>query len=72
MSDEYPKIYYQADWGRSGYDGVIEADTVMSIESYVGSIDGTVGVKLEEMVHIRADGCEVLCKYPFEEALLHG
>ena len=72
MSDEYPKIYYHADWGRSGYDGVIEADTVMSIESYVGSIHGTVGVKLEEMVHIRADGCEVLCKYPFEEALLHG
>jgi len=72
MSDEYPKIYYQADWEQFGYDGVIEPNTVMCVESYVGSIHGSVGVKLEEMVYITSNGCEVLSHYPFEEVLLHG
>ena len=68
MSDEYPKIYYRQDWAAHGYDGVIEADTVMFIESFVGSDRGGPGVKLEQMVHIGANANTVLSTYPFEDA----
>lgn len=70
MCDEYPKIYYQPDWDKYGYDGVIEPNMMICIESYVGSIHGGEGVKLEEMVYIKENGKEVLSTYPFEEALL--
>ena len=36
LSDEYPKIYYQEDWERDGYDGVIEENMVLCVESYSG------------------------------------
>ena len=72
MSDEYPKIYYRQDWENDGYDGVIEADTTLCIESYVGSEHGGEGVKLEQMVLVTENGCELLSAYPFEERLLSG
>ncbi len=64
MSDEYPKIYHRQDWDLHGYDGVIEADTVICIESFVGSDAGGPGVKLEQMWHVRADGNELLSTFP--------
>ena len=70
MSDEYPKIYYREDWARDGYDGVVEEDMVLCIESFVGSEHGGEGVKLEQMALVTRDGAEVLSDYPFEAALL--
>lgn len=70
MSDEYPKIYYREDWDRDGYDGVIEEDMTLCVESFVGSDQGGEGVKLEEMVKVTRSGCERLSRYPFDEALL--
>ena len=70
MTDEYPKIYYRQDWDEHGYDGEIEAGTVMSIESFVGSDQGGPGVKLEEMVLVTGDGAERISSYPFESSLL--
>lgn len=64
MSDEYPKIYHRQDWDRHGYDGVIEADTVICIESFVGSDSGGPGVKLEQMWHVRTGGNELLSRFP--------
>lgn len=70
LSDEFPKIYYQEDWQRSGYDGVVEENMVLCVESYSGAEGGTVGVKLEEMVRVTAHGYERLSNFPFEEELL--
>lgn len=70
MTDEYPKIYHRQDWDRHGYDGVIEAGTVLSVESFVGSDRGGPGVKLEQMYLITDVGAEAMSSYPFESALL--
>ena len=70
MSDEYPKIAYRQDWETEGYDGEIMADTVLSVESFVGSDRGGPGVKLEDMYLVTAEGPKRLSSYPFEEALL--
>lgn len=70
MTDEYPKIAYRQDWENDGYDGEILADTVMTVESFVGSDRGGPGVKLEDMYLVTSDGPRRLSTYPFEEALL--
>jgi Xaa-Pro aminopeptidase len=71
LSDEYPKIYYHEDWERDGYDGLIEPNMVLCVESYSGKTDGEVGVKLEEMVLVNEAGGERLSHYPFEDSLLN-
>ena len=70
LSDEYPKIYYHDDWARDGYDGVVEPNTVLCVESYSGALGGDVGVKLEQMVLVNEAGVEVLSHYPFEDSLI--
>ena len=70
MSDEYPKIYYLEDRGSRTYDGIIEQDMTLCIESFTGSEHGGPGVKLEEMVRVTETGCELLTRYPFETRLL--
>jgi len=70
MSDEYPKLHYPQDVARGAYDGVIEENMALCMESYCGSEYGGPGVKLEQMVLVTANGCELLTNYPFEEALL--
>ena len=72
MSDEYPKIHYREDWDARGYDGVIEENMVLCVESYVGAAGGAEGVKLEEQVLVTGRGCEVLSGYPFDPRLLAG
>ncbi|MGE4594993.1 MAG: Xaa-Pro peptidase family protein [Gammaproteobacteria bacterium] len=70
LSDEYPKIYYQDDWAKDGYDGIVEVNTVLCVESYSGAKGGTVGVKLEQMVLVNETGTQVLTHYPFEDSLI--
>ena len=70
LTDEYPKIYYQEDWARDGYDGIVEPNMVLCVESYSGAEGGEVGVKLEQMVLVTETGIEVLSHYPFEDNLI--
>jgi len=70
MADEWPSIVYPQDWHAYGYDGVLEPNMVLSVESYIGSENGSEGVKLEDMVLITETGVERLSQYPFEEQLL--
>ena len=70
MCDEYPAIYHLQDWQAEGYDGTIEPNMVLCMESYVGAEGGSEGVKLEDQVLITENGHEVLSRFPFEEALL--
>lgn len=65
LSDEYPKIPYTDDWDRLGYDGEIEDGLVLSVESYVGPLGGSVGIKLEQMVQVTSAGIVALSTYPF-------
>jgi Xaa-Pro aminopeptidase len=70
LADEWPNIVYPEDWNASGYDGLIEPNMVLSIESYIGAENGREGVKLEEMVLVTEQSVERLSRYPFEERLL--
>ncbi len=70
LADEYPDLPDAIDWGKSGYDGVLEEDMTLCIESYIGVNGGAEGVKLEQQVLITADGPQVLSTFPFEDALL--
>jgi Xaa-Pro aminopeptidase len=65
LADEYPAIYYPEDAQASGYDGVLEENITVCIESYVGEAGGAEGVKLEEQVLVTAAGAQVLSTYPF-------
>jgi len=69
LCDEYPAIYYPDDWEAAGYDGVLEENMVLCVESYIGREGGKEGVKLEEQVLITADGPVTLSTYPFDSRL---
>jgi len=70
LCDEYPRIPHMIDWDAKGYDGVLEAGSVMCVESYLGIVGACDGVKLEEQILVKEDGIEILTQYPFEEHLL--
>jgi Xaa-Pro dipeptidase len=69
LCDEYPAIYYPKDAAESGYDGLLEVGMTICLESYIGEAGGAEGVKLEEQLLVTATGCEVLSRYPFEDAV---
>lgn len=70
MADEYPDIVNPQDWETGGYDGVIEENMTLCVESYIGRDGGAEGVKLEEQLLVTADGIQLLSSFPFEEELL--
>lgn len=70
LADEWPSIPYPSDYEKYGYEGVLEANMILSVESFIGSESGREGVKLEEMVLITETGVERLSSYPFEESML--
>ena len=70
LCDEFPSIYYRQDFDKYGFDGVLEENMTICVESYVGAVGGKEGVKLEHQVLVTAKGCEILSKFPFEEDLL--
>ena len=70
LAGEYPFIAYPEDFSEGGYDGFIEENMVLCVESYIGAEDGYEGVKLEELVLITADGAKPLSSFPYEEDLL--
>lgn len=64
MADEYPDIVNPQDWETGGYDGVIEQNMTLCVESYIGAAGGAEGVKLEEQVLVTDTGAETLSTYP--------
>ena len=48
---EYPYMIYEADYdGGQDYDGVVEPNMTLCVESFIGHEEGGEGVKLEEQV----------------------
>ena len=70
LCGEYPYIPYLQDFNAKGYDGYIEENMTLCVESFIGSGDGGEGVKLEQLVHVTADGAVPLTTYRFDERLL--
>ena len=70
MGDAWPAIPHPQYWDELGYDGELEENMVITIESCIGREDGLECVKLEEMVVVRPHGCELLSTFPFEEDLM--
>ena len=70
LCDEYPCVRYPEDVEAHGYQGNFAPGMTLCVEAYVGAVGGHEGVKLEEQVLVTETGCEVLSRYPYEDALL--
>jgi Xaa-Pro aminopeptidase len=70
MHGETPFIAHAQDFSTYGGNGILEPGMVVSVESYIGEVGGSEGVKLEEEVLITAGGAELISRFPFEESLL--
>jgi len=70
MGDEWPAVPWPIDWERDGYDGVLEENMAICVESYIGSERGGEGVKLEEQVLVTRDGYQQMSTFPYERLLL--
>jgi len=70
MCNEYPQVYPGVAADVTGYDGVLEPNMTVCVESYIGEKGGIEGVKLEQMVLVTERGPETLSLFPFEDALL--
>jgi Xaa-Pro dipeptidase len=65
---EYPLVWYAEDAQWGAYDGRLEAGMIVCVESYIGEVGGSEGVKLEEPVLIAEAGPLVLSSYPLEDS----
>ena len=69
MCDEYPQVTARFR-GPNRYDCVLEAGMVLCVESYIGAVGESDGVKLEQMVLITDTGTELLSAHPWDERFL--
>jgi Xaa-Pro dipeptidase len=69
MTGEYPYILHSIDFDEA-YDGLIEPNMTLCLESYIGAEDGQEGIKLEQQVLVAETGVELLSHFPFEQDLL--
>jgi Xaa-Pro aminopeptidase len=70
LCGEYPYIPYPQDFERKGYDGLIEENMTLCVESFIGDEHGGEGVKLEQLVLVTRDGPVPLTTFEFEDRLL--
>jgi Xaa-Pro aminopeptidase len=71
MGNEWPHIPFADEWtDHDPRDGVFEENMVMAVETCIGRENGGECVKLEEMVVVSNDGCQLLSTFPFEADLL--
>ena len=60
MCDEWPFIPYpDKDYSNGDYSGVFEENMVICVESYIGEVGGTQGVKLENQYLVTSNGLEI-------------
>ncbi len=70
LHGETPLVAHKGDFDAYSSDGILEPGLVVSVESYIGEVDGAEGVKLEEEVVVTETGVELISRYPFDERLL--
>lgn len=74
MCDEYPQIKHNFKPGyesKNCYSGTLQSGMVVCVESYIGAVGESNGVKLEQQVLVTNSGYELLSTYPYEEILLN-
>ena len=64
LSDEWPMIKYPTDGGQQS--GQFEKDMTITVESYIGEVDGKEGVKLEQQCLVGENGLELMSHHPLE------
>ncbi|MGH8291688.1 MAG: M24 family metallopeptidase [Steroidobacteraceae bacterium] len=69
LADEYPTISYRADHEEWGYEGRFEENMVLCVESYIGAVGGSQGIKLEQQVRVTRGAAIVMSKSPICDAL---
>jgi Xaa-Pro dipeptidase len=69
LCNEYPLILNRDLFDDGGYDGVIEENMVLCIESLVAPVGGAEAVKLEQQVVVGADGARNFSATPFTRTL---
>lgn len=69
MRNEYPEVVPPPNYATFGYDGMLEENMTVCVESYIGELGASDGVKLEQQVLITANGARILTGFPFDEAL---
>jgi Xaa-Pro aminopeptidase len=70
MHGETPLVAHAGDFDTYSKDGVLEPGMVVSVESYIGEVDGPEGVKLEDEVLITETGVELISRYPYSDDML--
>ena len=70
ICDEWPRVDQRFQPFPMRYDGTLEPGMVVCVESYIGAVGETDGVKLEQQVLITDDGHEQLTTFPYDERLL--
>jgi Xaa-Pro aminopeptidase len=70
MHGETPLVAHWGNFDKFSTDDVLEPGLTVSVESYIGEVGGTDGVKLEEEVLITEEGAELISRYPCDEQLL--
>jgi Xaa-Pro dipeptidase len=68
LEEESPSVCYPQDV-QSNPDREIELNMVLVVETYMGEVGGSHGVKLGDVVLVTADGPEVLAPYPYARSL---
>jgi Xaa-Pro dipeptidase len=69
LEEENPSVCHPQD-RQSNADTLIEEGMALVVELYAGAPDARDGVKLGDQIVVTADGCRVLCPYPFSLVLL--
>lgn len=69
LQNEGP-VLHNPGGGQNPEDEYLEENMVMCLETYVGRVGGSCGVKLEDQVLVSRSGAEVLVDYPYDELLL--
>jgi Xaa-Pro aminopeptidase len=70
---EGPDIPYPDEaesWTAALAERTLRPGLVLSLQCYAGAVGGSTGVKLEDQVIVTRDGCELMCRYPYDERLL--
>jgi Xaa-Pro aminopeptidase len=65
LCDEWPMIRYPTDGGQR--EGSFEKNMTITVESYIGKVDGKEGVKLEQQYLVEENGLELMSHHPLED-----
>lgn len=68
LEEENPSVCHPRD-RQSNADTLLEENMALVVELYAGEVGSRHGVKLGDQVVVTADGCRVLCPYPFSSRL---